>query len=129
MVNGDKLGNQDLVHVLLKVQKSGDLEVPITINNIKAVILDIFTAGRESSSTVVEWAMSEMLRNPRVMERAQAEVRQVFRGKNKIEETNIQELSYLKLVIKETLRLHPPLPLLLPREARERCEMNGYEYR
>ncbi|XP_019169699.1 PREDICTED: premnaspirodiene oxygenase-like [Ipomoea nil] len=118
---------EDLVDVLLRVQQSGDLEVPITLNTIKATILEMFTAGTDTSSGVVEWAMSEMMKNPHVMERAQAEVRQSLLGKSEIKESDIQQLHYLKLVIKETLRLHPPIPLLLPRQSREDCEINGYE--
>ncbi|OVA20162.1 Cytochrome P450 [Macleaya cordata] len=117
---------EDLVDVLLRVKESGELEFPITHNNLKAVILDIFTAGTATSSTTVEWAMSELLKNPRVMKKVQAEVRKVNRNRT-VDESEIQELNFLKLVIKETLRLHPALPLILPRQCRESCEIDGYE--
>ena len=69
--------------------------------------------------------MSELLKDPRVMEKAQAEVRQAFGGKSKIEEADIQKLDYLKSIVKEAFRMHPAGPLL-PREARETCEIGGY---
>ncbi|KAF2305570.1 hypothetical protein GH714_006825 [Hevea brasiliensis] len=69
---------EDFVDVLLNLQDHANLEFPLTNDNIKGVIMDMFIAGSETSSTTVEWAMSEMLKNPRVMEKAQAEVRQVF---------------------------------------------------
>ncbi|XVF77143.1 hypothetical protein PTKIN_Ptkin14bG0017300 [Pterospermum kingtungense] len=104
-----------------------DLECPLTDNNIKAVIwLDIFSAGSETSSTVLDWAIVELLKNPRVLKKAQNEVRQVYYGKGDVDEESIHELKYLTSVTKEILRLHPPLPLLLPRECREDCEINGY---
>ncbi|KAL5802300.1 hypothetical protein ACOSQ4_030605 [Xanthoceras sorbifolium] len=124
---GQGKAEEDLVDVFLRLQQDGDLEFPLTDNNIKAVIWDIFAAGSETSSTAIEWAMSEMLKNPRVLKKAQAEVRWVFDGKGKVDESSIHELKFLKATVQETPRLHPSAPLLLPRENTESCQINGYE--
>lgn len=117
---------EDLIDVFLKLQLNEDHEVSLSDSHIKAIIWDIFSGGSETSSTIVEWAMAELLKNPRVMEKTQAEVRQVFDRKGYVDESGIQELKYLKSVVKETLRLHPSVPLLVPRESRETCDINGY---
>ncbi|KAL5735745.1 hypothetical protein ACOSQ2_030533 [Xanthoceras sorbifolium] len=127
MKTGQGKAEEDLVDVFLRLQQDGDLDFPLTDNNIKAVIWDIFNAGSETSSTAVEWAMLEMLKNPRVMKKAQAEVRRAFDGKGKVDESSIHELKFLKAIVQETLRLHPSAPLLLPRENTESCQINGYE--
>ncbi|KAK2988403.1 hypothetical protein RJ640_007696 [Escallonia rubra] len=87
---------------------------------------ELFGAGTETSATTTEWAMAELVKNPKAMERAQAEVRQCLKGRRKINEEDIQELKYLKYVIKETLRLHPPAPLS-PRESMENFQMGKYK--
>ncbi|KAL7159524.1 hypothetical protein ABFS83_01G033000 [Erythranthe nasuta] len=122
--NGDD-GNEDLVDVFLRIQENGELEFPIGNNNIKAVLQDMFSAGTDTSSTAIEWTMTELMRNPRVMAKAQAEVRDTFKETEPIDEGNTQHLKYLKMVIKESLRLHPPVPLL-PRASREEQVVNGY---
>ncbi|KAL7598486.1 hypothetical protein Lser_V15G22877 [Lactuca serriola] len=117
----------DLLDVLFTIKESGSLQVPITDNNIKAIFVNIFVGGTDTSAMTIEWAMTELMRNPNVMEKAQKEVRDAFKGKKKISESDLQELHYLNLVVKETLRLHPSLPLLLPRECREQCQIDGYD--
>uniref|UniRef100_A0A3Q7GIW2 Cytochrome P450 n=1 Tax=Solanum lycopersicum TaxID=4081 RepID=A0A3Q7GIW2_SOLLC len=117
-------GGEDLIDVLLKVTESGELGTPITNNNIKAVLFASF--GAETSSAKIIWALAEMIRNPSIMDKAQLEVRQVLKGKTKFDDFDLEELKYLKLVIKETLRLHPPLPLLHPRECREKTKIGKY---
>ncbi|KAF5191729.1 Cytochrome p450 [Thalictrum thalictroides] len=118
---------EDLVDVLLRVQASNELDMPISMDNVKGVILDMFTGGSDTSSTAIEWAFSELLKNPEAMAKAQAEVREVFNGKKRIEQEDMNQLRYIKLVVKETLRMHPPAPLLIPRECSATCEIDGYE--
>lgn len=118
---------EDLVDVLLKLQTNSDLEHPISNNVLKATISDIFGAGSDTTFTTLEWAMSELIKNPQVMKKAQAEVRSVYNEKGYVDEASLHKLKYLKSVITETLRLHAPIPLLLPRQCSEKCEINGYE--
>jgi len=87
----------------------------------------VFAAGSGTSASAMTWTMSELMRNPRVMKKVQAEVREAVGGRGKVTEGDIKELNYLRLVIKEVLRLHPPAPLLIPRECMEKCEIDGYE--
>ncbi|XLR36910.1 cytochrome P450 71D10-like [Arachis hypogaea] len=119
-------GSEDLVDVLLKFQQK-DFEYPLTDDNIKAVIQDMFTGGGKTSSAVVEWTMAEMIKKPKMMERAQSEVRRVYGSKGYVDESELHQLIYLKCIIKETLRLHPPVPLLIPRQNREPCQIKGYQ--
>ncbi|CAL4926107.1 unnamed protein product [Urochloa decumbens] len=117
----------DLLGVLLRLQREGGLQFDLTNEIISTVIFDIFAAGSETSSTTLVWAMSELVKNPRVLHKAQSEVRETFKGQQKLTEDDMAKLSYLHLVIKEALRLHAPVPFLLPRECRQTCHVMGYD--
>ena len=86
----------------------------------------MFIAGTDTSSAILVWIMAELIRNPSVMQRAQTKVREVVKGKAKVEENHISKLMYLKSIVKEGLRLHPPTPLLVPRETTDDCAIEGY---
>jgi len=87
----------------------------------------MFVAGTDTTAATLEWTMTELARNPRVMRKAQEEVLRNAPTSDKLGERHLHELHYLKAVIKETMRLHPPVPLLVPRESMERCVLDGYE--
>lgn len=86
----------------------------------------MFLAGSETTSTVLEWTMTELLRNPETMNKAKEELSRVIGSKKKVEENNINDLPYLQAIVKESLRLHPPAPLLIPRNTIEDTEFMGY---
>ncbi|GAB2224572.1 hypothetical protein Droror1_Dr00005334 [Drosera rotundifolia] len=94
--------------------------------NILHLLLDLFAAGTDTTSTSVEWAMAELLHNPEKMAKAQAELREVIGAGNLVGEGDMARLPYLQCILKETLRLHPAAPLLLPRIAADEIELCGF---
>ncbi|KAJ0938646.1 putative cytochrome P450 [Helianthus annuus] len=87
---------------------------------------DIFAAGTDTTFTSLEWAISELVRHPRVMKKLQQEVTEIAEGKPVIHEKDLEKMHYLKATIKETLRLHTPIPLLIPRESTQDVKLMGY---
>jgi flavonoid 3'-monooxygenase len=91
------------------------------------VVQTMFLAGTDTTSITVEWAMAELIRHPKMMRRCQEELDSVVKGEHRmLKESDLQNLPYLQAVVKETLRLHPSFPLLVPRMALEACEIEGY---
>ncbi|PKI66075.1 hypothetical protein CRG98_013570 [Punica granatum] len=100
----------------------------ICMQELFSVKKDLFAGGGESAAATLDWTVAEMIKHPRILEKAQAEVRQVFdESQGEVREEGLEKLQYMKSVLKETLRLHTPAPLLLPRVAAERCEINGFD--
>ncbi|KAL7191824.1 hypothetical protein ACSBR2_023823 [Camellia fascicularis] len=127
--NRPKLEHEDFVDVLLRLQKDPQLKKLLLEMNTSRVSLqyDMFIAGTDTSSAILVWTMTELIKNPSVMKKSQDEVRSVAKEKPKVEESDLSKLTYLKMVIKEGLRLHRRVPLLAPRETTERCTVGGYK--
>ncbi|XVF49787.1 hypothetical protein PTKIN_Ptkin04bG0043300 [Pterospermum kingtungense] len=125
--NTDQITRMDFVSILLQLQEDGMLEVDLTEDNLKALILDMFMGGTDTSSTTVEWLMAELLKNPNIMKKVQEEVRNVVGKKPKVDVNDINQMEYLKCVIKETLRLHPAAALSVPRETTASVKLGGYD--
>ncbi|RCV38316.1 hypothetical protein SETIT_8G132600v2 [Setaria italica] len=118
--------SDDFTDVMLSVQH----EYGITRDHIKAILMDMFEAGTATSSLVLEFAMVELLRNPHLMAKLQAEVRKKTpEGQEMVKEENLAGMVYLRAVVKETLRLHPPVPLLIPHLSMADCDIDGYTIR
>ncbi|CAN0876916.1 Flavonoid 3'-monooxygenase [Linum grandiflorum] len=98
----------------------------LTDSEIKALLLNMFTAGTDTSASTVEWAIAELIRNPKIMAQLQNELDTVVGRDRLVTELDLPKLPYLQAVIKETFRLHPSTPLSLPRIAAQSCEINGH---
>lgn len=86
----------------------------------------MFTAGTDTSSSTVEWAIAELIRHPNMLAEVQRELDSVVGRDRLVTELDLAHLTYLQAVVKETFRLHPSTPLSLPRMAAEEIEINGY---
>lgn len=86
----------------------------------------MITAGMDTTVISVEWAMAELVRNPHVQAKAQEELDLVVGRDRVMNETDFSKLPYLQAVVKESLRLHPPTPLMLPHKANTDVKLGGY---
>ncbi|TKY49916.1 steroid 17alpha-monooxygenase or 17alpha-hydroxyprogesterone aldolase [Spatholobus suberectus] len=118
---------KDFVDILIQLQKDGMPDSELSNNNIKSILLDMFVAGSDTTASALEWAIAELMKNPMKLKKAQEEVRKFVGHKSKVEENEINQMDYMKCVIKETLRLHPPAPLLGPRETSSHVKLRGYD--
>ncbi|KAL9289325.1 Cytochrome P450 84A1 [Arabidopsis thaliana] len=109
------------------VSETADLQnsIKLTRDNIKAIIMDVMFGGTETVASAIEWALTELLRSPEDLKRVQQELAEVVGLDRRVEESDIEKLTYLKCTLKETLRMHPPIPLLL-HETAEDTSIDGF---
>ncbi|RLN34399.1 flavonoid 3-monooxygenase [Panicum miliaceum] len=118
---------KDMVDVLLQIADDPALEVELNRESVKAFTQDLIAGGTESSAVTVEWAISELLKKPEVVAKATEELDRVIGRGRWVTEKDIPQLPYVDAIVKETMRLHPVAPLLVPRLAREDATVAGYD--
>ncbi|XP_076888179.1 trimethyltridecatetraene synthase-like [Bidens hawaiensis] len=125
--DGEGFVAMDMVDLLLQVADDPTLEVKIERHGVKAFTQDLLAGGTESSSTIVEWTISELLKNPDKFQKATEELDRII-GKNRwVQEQDMPNLPYIRAIIVEAMRLHPVSPMLVPRKACEDCKVDGYD--
>ncbi|KAL8232224.1 hypothetical protein R6Q57_002002 [Mikania cordata] len=118
---------EDFVDILLDLQNDETTGFTLDRYYLKTLILEAFLGGTETNQTSLQWALSELIKNPRVMSKLQQEVTEVAQGRSKISEDDLEKMPYLKAVLKESLRLHLPVPLLVTRIAMQDVKLMGYD--
>ncbi|KAJ4824624.1 hypothetical protein Tsubulata_029172 [Turnera subulata] len=115
----------DMLETLLSIREENNSDM-MDNKGIKHLFMELIIAGTDTTTSTIEWAMAELLRNPWTLRKAREELDQTVGRGNMVQESDIARLPYLQAIIKESLRLHPSAPLLLPREAREEVELCGF---
>ncbi|KAD3069190.1 hypothetical protein E3N88_37070 [Mikania micrantha] len=117
--------NNDVLEWLLNLTKNNESEW--SQNDIRHFFLDLFIAGTDTTSTTLEWAMAELIHNPDKLKTARSEViKHIGNNKNLIEKLDFTQIPYIHAVIKETFRLHPPAPFLVPRQAIQDVKIQSF---
>lgn len=121
----NKSGNayQHFVDTLLTLRERDELSE----DTIMGLLGDMITAGMDTIAIVAEWAMAELIKNPRVQQKAQDELDRVIGPNRVMTESDFSSLTYLQCIAKEALRLHPPTPLMLPHLADANVKIGGYD--
>ncbi|KAB8112669.1 hypothetical protein EE612_051289 [Oryza sativa] len=100
--------NADFVDVLLSLEAHENLAE----DDMVAVLWEMIFRGTDTTALVTEWCMAEVVRNPAVQARLRAEVDAAVGGDGCPSDGDVARMPYLQAVVKETLRAHPPGPLL-----------------
>ncbi|KAH1106311.1 hypothetical protein J1N35_010079 [Gossypium stocksii] len=120
----DYIPTNDFLDILLQISQDDNEE--LDRNKIKHLIFDLFTAGTDTTTSTLEWAMAELLHNPKALLEARRELRQIIGKGNVVDESDVIRLPYLQAIVNETLRLHPPVPFLIPRKAEVDIKIHNF---
>ncbi|KAL1808914.1 hypothetical protein ACET3Z_025909 [Daucus carota] len=119
----------DFVDFLLMLadEQDSSVEVKLNTDQIKGLTQDLLTGGTDTSALTIEWAMSELIKQPETIKKATEEIDKVIGTERWLEERDLPQLPNLEAIVKEAMRLHPLVPLLAPHFALEDCKVAGYD--
>ncbi|GLJ29511.1 hypothetical protein SUGI_0581760 [Cryptomeria japonica] len=117
---------EDLIDVLISASDDGKIMSENSDDVVKATAINIINGGKDTSSVTIEWALSALLQNPDIMIKAQEELDTHVGRDRMLEESDLPQLKYLEAIVKETLRLYPAAPVLVPHESIENCTVGGF---
>lgn len=98
----------------------------LTHHEITGMLVAAMFAGHHTSSVTAAWSILELLRNPEWMRKLREELHRVYGDGRPIDYASLRELHVTEWIIKETLRIHPPL-FMLARVAMEDTTIRGYD--
>ncbi|KAH9602034.1 hypothetical protein KSS87_007342 [Heliosperma pusillum] len=127
--SGDCSSRKTFLGCLLQLTKQDDPATSLTLAQVKGILTDAIIGGVDTTATTIEWAMTEILRHPEIMKNAQEELTTTIGLDNTIEEGHLGDLKYLNAILKETLRMHPPVPFFVPHSPDRDTTIGGYTVR
>jgi sterol 14-demethylase len=108
---------RDLLDVLISIDMSADY--------ITGIFISMMFAGHHTSSGTASWALIELMRHPDTMKAVVAELDDLYADGSDISFQALRSIPVLEAALKETLRLHPPL-IILMRVVAEEIELAGH---
>ncbi|XP_028796496.1 geraniol 8-hydroxylase-like [Neltuma alba] len=97
----------------------------VSRSQVLHLFLDLFVGGIDTTSSTIEWAMAELVRNPEKLKKVKEELKQAINEDEQLEDFHISKLPFLRAIVKETLRLHPSFPLLVPHKTEDEVQLCG----
>ncbi|TXG46879.1 hypothetical protein EZV62_026173 [Acer yangbiense] len=120
-------------YVLAYVDTLFDMQLPVekrklNDHEIMSLCTEFLAAGTDSTSTTLQWVMANLVKYPNIQAKVFDEIKGVvgIDYKGEIKEDDLQKMPYLKAVILESLRRHPPAHFVVPHAVTEDMVLNGY---
>ncbi|KAG9450853.1 hypothetical protein H6P81_010818 [Aristolochia fimbriata] len=129
---GMEEGNLDFLDVLISIADGENIDCLQEFTKerkdlvVCSLLEGVVFAAIDTTALSLEWLMAELLNQPTLLQKAQEEIELKVGNQRRVEEKDIEELPYLQALVKETMRLHPAGPLLIPHESTEDCMVAGF---